>query len=388
MVNIIKRTGMILVSFMVCMLIAACATYEADASTDVSSVKNISSGIQISWHTEDGAVGYIIKRKKAGQEDWEDYKKIESPSTSKWTDKSVKNGTKYQYKVCAIHEQPVLEGAEEGAEPVLAAADPGKSKKSYRVGNHSIKSLSSGSVGALTVKSHTNSYLSGYKVTYHKKGGSNHSIKVSGKTLSKKISKLSKGSTYYVSIQGYKKVDGVYYYGPKSATKSIKVRNKYYYSDNKYRQSIIDKALQVYHWRTSYIHGWYGQKTKSGRHGFDCSGYASYVLNHAMRKYIPSFEVSHDLVKLYKGNTNTSKVKVKTVCKGHWNSSKVKPGDLLFFDYPYVHHNHSTPYCHVGVYIGHGKFLHASGNGHGVTMGKMSYHKKYFYAARRYIPTK
>ncbi len=63
----------------------------------------------------------------------------------------------------------------------------------------------------------------GYQVKYVK-GSTTKTIKVSGaSTLTKTLTKLTKGSTYKVSVRSYKTVDGTTYYSAYSTAKSVKV---------------------------------------------------------------------------------------------------------------------------------------------------------------------
>lgn len=55
---------------------------------------------------------------------------------------------------------------------------------------------------------------------------------------------------------------------------------------------------------------------------------------------------------------------------------ELRPGDLVFF--------HTGGYQHVGIYIGHGRFMHASSSV-GVTLSRLSniYWRRHFWQARR-----
>ena len=67
------------------------------------------SGINISWTKMSSATGYRIYRKVNGSSDWELIKKINSGSTTSYTDENVKNGKTYSYRVMQV------KGSEKGS---------------------------------------------------------------------------------------------------------------------------------------------------------------------------------------------------------------------------------------------------------------------------------
>ena len=62
-------------------------------------VKNISTGVNISWSKVGGATKYYVYRKAGSATSW---KYIGSTTTGSYTDKTVKSGTTYKYCVRAI----------------------------------------------------------------------------------------------------------------------------------------------------------------------------------------------------------------------------------------------------------------------------------------------
>lgn len=61
-----------------------------------------SAGVKISWTKMSSATGYRIYRKVNGSSDWELIKKINSGSTTSYTDEKVKDGKTYSYRVMQI----------------------------------------------------------------------------------------------------------------------------------------------------------------------------------------------------------------------------------------------------------------------------------------------
>jgi len=53
--------------------------------------------------------------------------------------------------------------------------------------------------------------------------------------------------------------------------------------------------------------------------------------------------------------------------------SQLKKGDLVFFT-----SKHHTKINHIGIYLGHGKFIHASRFHHRIVISPLKEYKKYF----------
>ncbi|MCR4435849.1 MAG: SH3 domain-containing protein [Clostridiales bacterium] len=100
--------------------------------------------------------------------------------------------------------------------------------------------------------------------------------------------------------------------------------------------------------------------------GFDCSGFVGYVYK--------NFGISLNRVAADQAKQGT---KV--------NKSDLKPGDLVFFDT----NGGMNSISHVGIYIGGGKFIHASSSRsvHKVTISEINsgYYSQTFMTARRFI---
>ncbi len=68
-----------------------------------------SAGINISWTKMSSATGYRVYRKVKGSSDWDLIKKINSGSTTSYTDEKVKDGKTYSYRVMQV------KGSEKGS---------------------------------------------------------------------------------------------------------------------------------------------------------------------------------------------------------------------------------------------------------------------------------
>ena len=98
--------------------------------------------------------------------------------------------------------------------------------------------------------------------------------------------------------------------------------------------------------------------------GFDCSGYAQYVMS--------NFGITLP-------RTSTEQYSVGT----HVELSQLLPGDLVFFKY----NRNSSSLSHVGIYVGNGNFIHATVPGQNVKISPLTtgYFANYYYGATRII---
>lgn len=178
----------------------------------VSSLTNTASGVKIKWSKVSGASGYYVYRGS------KKIKTITSGSTVSYTDTAVKskNGTKYQYKVVAYK---TVSGKAK-----TSMTSPVKTV--YRVTAPGLSSVKNNAGKKMTVKWGKNSKATGYQIQYSTKSNfsGSKSVSVSGvSNVSKVISGLSKGKTYYVRIRAYKTVSGTKYYSDWSSKKSTKI---------------------------------------------------------------------------------------------------------------------------------------------------------------------
>lgn len=134
--------------------------------------------------------------------------------------------------------------------------------------------------------------------------------------------------------------------------------------DSFFRARNIDLAItdnpqlyyEVYRWyRTCYRYG--GQSDK----GIDCSGFINMLYEKIYHKKLPRASYA-----------------MYPICRPLGKKEVPAEGDLVFFKI------HKKRISHVGIYLQHGKFAHAS-NVVGVTISDLSeaYYKKYFYRAGR-----
>jgi len=197
--------------------------------------------------------------------------------------------------------------------------------------------------------------------------------------------------------RGWTKVlyDGETYYLWQDSGVSVLTDTKSSYSytgNSSYQQAVIDMALDILNnWSTVYAHGQSdGVANDDGTYGFDCSGFASYVLDSVMSQTVPTYNVSADLETLY----NTSGI-YNEGYSGEFSASEVnlddlQPGDVLFFNLSEESEDETetSEYNHCGIYLGNGEFIHCSHSwGGGVRIMPLSeMYEEGLVAIRRYLP--
>lgn len=126
-------------------------------------------------------------------------------------------------------------------------------------------------------------------------------------------------------------------------------------SNSSLGSQIVDYAKQFL--GVPYVYGGNGPKS------FDCSGFTSYVYRHF------GYTLNRTASTQLSNGTSVSK-------------SELQPGDLVFFRY-----NTSYPASHVGIYIGEGKFIHASTNKYKVQIDQLltGHYANVYIAGRRIL---
>ena len=159
------------------------------ADPTVSSVSNITAGVQVKWAKTAGATGYVVYR-KTGTGSWSRIATIKGGSTTSYTDKSVKSGTNYSYTVRAYNGSTM--------------SDWHNYKAVKRLSNPAVTSASKTSSG-INVRWSKVTGATGY-VVYRKtaKGSWSRIANIkSGSTTSYTDTKASKGVTYTYTVRAY-----------------------------------------------------------------------------------------------------------------------------------------------------------------------------------------
>ncbi len=168
---------------------------------------NQATGIKLTWAKVTGANGYLVYRGKTR------IATITSGSTVTFVDKKANtNGTKYTFGVFAT--------ASNGISTIS------KNISYYRMARPAIKSVKNGSAKKTTVTWGKNAKGTGYQIQYSLNSNFSKAKTVTvsnAATVSKVISNLTKGSTYYFRMRSYKRDGKVNYYSLWSAAKKLKI---------------------------------------------------------------------------------------------------------------------------------------------------------------------
>lgn len=168
--------------------------------------------VKVSWKKVKDATGYQVYRaaSKNGK-----YKKVKTTSAASFTDKKLKTGKAYYYKVRAYKKEDgsVYYGAYSAK--VKAVPKPAAAVLKLKAGKGTVKASWKKVSGA-----------DGYQVyrAKSKKGKFTKIKTVSKKSRSYKSTRLKKGKTYYYKVRAYKKVNGKNVYGTFSAVQKAKVK--------------------------------------------------------------------------------------------------------------------------------------------------------------------
>lgn len=396
---------------------------------------NLSSSgkIKLSWKAIDGAVEYHIYRSTTGKDG--SYSKLGETTKTSYTNSSATAGKQYYYKVKAIYKNSAANSAYSSAvkrtcdlaRPVVAVSNLSSSgdiklswksvsgAKSYQVYRSKSKDSGFSLLSTVTGTSLINRSASVNTTYYYKvkaiasnsDANSAYSSVKSGKIPGTYTAKYVATPTFtiYQNADGsgdsatlkymtkvYLKTDltgsegtlyrarynnkSYYAWNAKGATNFTTKYSKLDYSDytrNQRQDDLVEKAVFYLDVPTKYVQSAEGEKV-SGKYQFDCSGFASHVINEVFRKENPSFDLTSNLQQLYGLGTSVSKKDKST-----W-----RPGDVIFFK---LNKSSSKTVDHCAIYLGKNEFIHATTTVNGVTRAPLdnSFSSKVV-GIRRYSP--
>lgn len=177
----------------------------------LSGTSNSPAGIVFKWKKAANASGYKIYRRTGNSSKWVNIATVSGSNTLVYTDGSVKSGTMYTYTVRA-YKGSALSAYNKNGSRIVRLTAPVQYKPSSKAS------------GKLTVRWKKAAGASGYQIQYAASRSMRGSRTVSASALTRTLSGLKKGSTFYVRIRAYKKVSGKTYYGAWSSVKNAKVR--------------------------------------------------------------------------------------------------------------------------------------------------------------------
>ncbi len=180
----------------------------------ISSVKNQSGSVQVSWNKVNGADGYYVYRKDTRNGTWHYIGGTQKNLT--FTDTNVENGTVYYYAVKSF--------AGTGNQKTVSASSA--AKNTIYLKNVFISSIANAHAGTMTVVHSKNDKATGYQIAYSTNSNMSNSkyvTKAGGNWETIQATGLTKGKTYYVMVRPYITVAGYTFYGNWSAKKSITI---------------------------------------------------------------------------------------------------------------------------------------------------------------------
>ena len=177
----------------------------------LSGTSNSPAGIIFKWKKAANASGYKIYRRTGNSSKWVNIATVSGSNTLVYTDGSVKAGITYTYTVRA-YKGSALSAYNKNGSRIVRLTAPVQYKPSSKAS------------GKLTVRWKKAAGASGYQIQYAASRSMRGSRTVSTSALTRTLSGLKKGSTYYVRIRAYKKVSGKTYYSTWSSVKNAKVR--------------------------------------------------------------------------------------------------------------------------------------------------------------------
>ena len=177
----------------------------------LSGTSNSSAGIVFKWKKAASASGYKIYRRTGNSKKWVNIATVSGSNTLVYTDGSVKAGTTYTYTVRA-YKGSALSAYNKNGSRIVRLTAPVQYKPSSKAS------------GKLIVRWKKAAGASGYQIQYAASRSMRGARTVSTSAMTRTLSGLKKGSTYYVRIRAYKKVSGKTYYSTWSSVKNAKIK--------------------------------------------------------------------------------------------------------------------------------------------------------------------
>ena len=189
------------------------------APTKTSTV-NTNSGIEISWDTVKGAMGYVIYRRawSSTTNGWTDFQRWNNTTSTTWTDTKVYAGTRYQYGIKSYY----------GNDPknMTYVGSVGPLSTNVRITTRTIRSIRceyDWNTVNITVEYDGSSVFTGYQIQYSNdtEFSSKKTITVSDPKKTSCSFSFEQGGKVYVRVRSYHVFNGVTYYGGWSEVEQV-----------------------------------------------------------------------------------------------------------------------------------------------------------------------
>ena len=298
----------------------------------LSALTDQETGIQVKWSKVANADSYIIYR-KTGNGSWVK-KATVSGTKNTYLDKTASVAGVYTYTVRAVNADGVKSGY--GVNQLKITA-----KKAFVNKPQLILYTSSGNGTPVQMAAYMESveYLD-------------------------TVSASTSGDWIHVRYAGKK----YYFWQPAGEAYLTRKKSTFSYTgSNAITEEMIALAMDMYkNWNIVYRHGASnGIPDSSGKYGYDCSGFASYVLNTVMQRRVPVYWVTSTIAQFYATDIIYNEGMTGAFSATDVDPGKLKPGDILFFklsgDSDLEGSTSSKAIVtHCGLYLGNNEFIHCT----------------------------
>jgi hypothetical protein len=168
----------------------------------------------ITWDNVDGATGYVIQRRLRTDTSYPDFKTVSGGKSSySYKDSTPENNEIYFYRILAVGDRYV-------------STSTGSGVSTCYVTKACISCLKNVKTKKITVKWKENQFATGYQVQYATNSSftkNKKTITVTGSSLTKTLSGLTKGKKYYVRVRAYIERPTKTFYSDWSSTKTVTI---------------------------------------------------------------------------------------------------------------------------------------------------------------------
>ena len=283
----------------------------------------------LTWGAVEGATGYTVYRADTASGE---YTQLCSTIETGYTNGRVESGKTYYYKVRAVCGNADASSADSAAVSIRANNEIAEA-------GHNLRYVNSTSVYVYkSPDSSSRSLRLFYMVELEL--GDEVTVSASGKWQEV----FYKGDLYYLWLT------------PDSDKLTVNKSTMDYTASNGFQQEVLDLAMTIYNdWHVQYVFGDVCVEYEDGTVGFDCSGFATYVINTVMQQYAPAYRLTPQTGSLLR----TYDV-LNTGLRGEFVAFDVAIEDAQVGDMILFKSTSTGEVNHCGLYMGNNEFLHCT----------------------------